>query len=265
MTETLKCIQPLQVHEEDYLTALTAEARPEFLQHLQQCQYCQQELAAYNQLDTQLHQQLGFIISPARALCPAPQQLGEFGLGMLGQAQTRQIKQHLESCEWCPAELTSLQTWLSESDPFLQEQPTMTSSKLRDAATPFEWVRRVVASLVSTGPRQANYVLAGVRGDSEGLPLTYQAEEVYITVTIQLAAPRSKDLMVLGLVQRDNQPVEATAGAQVRLSDSGTTLATEVVDELGNFVFAQVDAPSSFDLEITLDDKIVLVPNLSIN
>ena len=259
MNEILQCVEPAQVLDEDYLAALAADARPQFTQHLAGCPFCQQELAAYRNLDDRLHQQFAFVTRPSRTMCPEASQLGEYALNRLDGVALSQIERHLASCRFCPGELAMLRPFLLEADPAIDLQ-LATSGGL------FAGLRRVIATLLGAGSSGSlNYVQAGVRGSDEGLPQTYQAEEVYVTLTIQQAAPRSRDLMVLGLVQRDNFPLEATAGARVRLRDAGLTLATEEIDDAGNFIFPQVTAPAQFDLEITLDDKIVTVPGLSRN
>ncbi len=262
MTERLVCVSPSQVNDEDYLAALAHDARPEFTRHLSECAFCRQELAVYRRLDEGMHLQFGFITSPARALCEEAQRLGDYLLGLLSPVEARKVQQHLLSCTFCSQEVAELQTWLSlEPAPGEEADPSHSGP-----VQPWSWLRRVVATLLTVNQGNTpSYALAGVRGSDEGLPKTYQAEEIWVTLTIQPSQPRSKELMVLGLVQRDNQPMEATAGAEVRLSEGGLTLATETVDDLGNFVFDEVVAPQHFDLEIKLGDKVVLVPNLGMN
>ncbi len=263
MTELLKCIDPAQVDDADYLAAIAADARPNFNYHLEQCQFCQNELESYRMFDRQMHQHFGFITGPARALCVEAHRLGDFILGLLSQVETKKVDEHLKHCQFCSAEVSDLTSWLTDSaDPLLSlTQPGSGASR------PGGWLRKVVATLLNVGETtgRPNYALAGVRGGTEGLPHTYQAEEVSITVTIQTLKPYSKEWMVLGLVQRDNHTMEAIAGVEVRICESGQTLATETIDELGNFVFAEVTPPDLFDLEIALEDKVVLVPHLKLN
>ncbi len=255
MSEILRCVQPDQVLDEDYLAVLDSNPRPSFSQHLQSCLFCQNELAAYRKLDIAIHQDFSFITSSERVLCPSSQKLGEFALDLLVAVERNQVTNHLANCPYCPAELTALSGWVLADDPLLGKV----------AVAPLSGLRRIIAILLNQAGTTPGYALAGVRGDSEKLPRNYQAEEVSVTLTIQTVAPRSRDLLVMGLVQRDNYPMDATAGAQVRLSEGGHILATEIIDELGNFVFEQITAPEHFDLEITLDDKIVMVPNLALN
>ena len=257
MTELLECINPAQVDDADYLAAIEDDVRPAFASHLEKCRYCQRELETYRAQDQLMHRQFAFISGPERALCGETQRLGEFILKMLTPVESKKLDEHIKHCQYCAAEVVDLEKWLPEPQPLARSNED----------GPLYQLRRVIAHLLNPGEvtNKPNFVMAGVRGSDEGLPQTYQAEEVSITVTIQALSPHSKSSMVLGLVQCDNQPMEATAGAKVCIRDAETILATETVDELGNFIFAEVTAPDHFDLEITLEDKIVLVPNLSLN
>ncbi len=265
--QPLKCIDPSQVSETDHLTALWGEASPDFELHRQKCEYCQNEIQLYRTQDSQLQRQLTFIHSPARALCPEAQQLGDFLVGMLSTKEGQNVADHLNTCSYCSAELADLQAWWPETRIRPTAGKLQPSGELFPNVKPLKWLRRVLAITMQLGQAttQPQYALAGVRGSAEGLPMTFQAEEVSITLTIQPLTPSSKIHLVLGLVQRDNYPIDSTTGAEVRLYGDGTTLATERIDELGNFAFDAVTPTDFFDLELTLEDKIVLVQNLTLN
>jgi len=259
MIEQLKCIDPAQVDELDYLAWIEQDSRPEFTRHLERCLYCQAEIKTYKSWDSLLHRQFAFITGPTRTMCADAQALGEFALGLLPPVESKKIKAHTKQCQFCADELAALKDWLPE--PVVREiTPPHNPPVLIPA------LRRVMAHLInfSDSLGTPGYAMAGVRGSDEGLPQTYQAEEVSITVTVQSVEPHSKQRMVLGLIHRDNYPMEATAGAEVRIREGDQILATETVDELGNFMFAEVVPPEYFDLEIALDDKIVLVPHLGL-
>jgi hypothetical protein len=121
-----------------------------------------------------------------------------------------------------------------------------------------------VATLLKSSNTAPAYAQAGVRGSAEGLPLTFQAEEVTIVLTVQEVGPRSKGLNILGLVQSEAGPPEDLFGSEVRLLSQGLALASERLDELGNFFFENVQPPQPFELEITLASKIVMVPDLKL-
>lgn len=272
MTYLLECIDPDQVNDADYLAAITRNTRPGFAIHLDKCDYCQGELKAFQHLDNSMRRQFGFILNHQRLMCPTSQQIGEFVLKMLPAIEQITIGEHVKNCPHCAAELADLREFILDEDP----QPVTVKPSVKEVLTQprpepsakLDWLRRVVAHLIETvtGPAPTpGYALAGVRGETSDLPLTYQAEEVLVTVTVQALKPHSKECMVLGMVQRDNFPMEATSGALVRLYTGETTLATETIDDLGNFVFDEVIPSGMLGLEITLEDKVVLVENLPIN
>lgn len=273
MTPILQCIDPDQVNDEDYLAVITRNTRPGFVSHLDKCEFCRSELQAYQSLDNTMRRQFGFILHNKRLMCPNPQKIGEYVLGMLPAIEHIATGEHIKSCPHCSAELADIRSFvLDDEEQAVVIKPSAKEPVLNSRpsdADKLEWLRRVVARMIeAVNPLQTpGYALAGVRGETTDLPLTYQAEEVLVTVTVQALKPHSKERMVLGMVQRDNSPMEATSGAIVRLYAGETTLATETIDELGNFIFDQI-VPLSSDtlgLEITLNDKIVLVENLPIH
>lgn len=268
MNELIACIQPDQVHEADYLAALNKDLRPEFERHLAACEFCRHEVEAYRQWDTRLRRQFEFISSPARTLCPEAQRTGEYALGLMSPVESGKLRQHLAQCPHCTAESDQIRRWLLEPDAWLDDpkkanrppdQPNFWAGEKAD------WLQRVVATLLKTSTTAPEYALTGVRGGPEGLPLTFQAEEVTIVLTIQPAGPRTKALNILGLVQTEDGSPESVAGAEVRLLSQGQALAAEMLDELGNFFFENVQPPPPFELEITLKSKIVMIPDLKLN
>ncbi len=261
MSELFACIQPDQVNEADYLAALNQDSRPEFKQHLADCEFCQREIQVYRDLDNRVRRQFEFISSPARTLCPETQHAGEYAAGMLGPMEVAKLRQHLGNCEWCSTEVAQIKRWLLEPDALLEEQtapPTDQSQGER-----FDWLRRVVATLLK--PTTLSYAQSGVRGSAAGLPQTFQAEELTIILTVQAAGPRSQVLNILGLVQAGDGGIETLIGREIRLLSHGKEIATEALDELGNFIFENVQPLQPFELELSLETKIVVVPDLKLN
>jgi anti-sigma factor RsiW len=261
MSEFLACIRPDQVTEGDYLAFLNQDARPEFERHLAECEFCQRELQVYRNLDNKVRRQFEFISSPARTLCPETQHVGEYIAGLLSGLEADKLRRHLATCEWCTAELTEMRRWLQAPDPLLEELPARPPDQPQSDR--FEWLRRVVASLLK--PHTLSYAEAGVRGTTEGLPLTFQAEELTIVLTVQAVGPRSQVLNILGLVQTDDGNLDALIGRKICLSSQGREVASEALDELGNFIFENVQPPQPFDLEIMLETRIIIVPDLQMN
>jgi hypothetical protein len=275
MTQILQCIDPDQVNDEDYLACITRNTRPGFVSHLDKCAFCQSELKAYQALDNTMRRQFSFILPHQRLMCPNAQKIGEYVLGrILPAIEHIALGEHIRSCPHCSAEMADIKSFvLDDEEQTVAVKPSAKEPVLTTrvgSTDKLEWLRRVVARMIEAvnNPLQApGYALAGVRGETSDLPLTYQAEEVLVTVSVQALKPHGKERMVLGMVQRDNSPMEATSGATVRLYAGATTLATEIIDELGNFVFDEI-VPLSEDnlgLEITLSDKVVLVENLPVH
>jgi hypothetical protein len=267
MTDQFACIQPDQVHEADYLAALNQDSRPEFERHLAECQFCRSELQVYRQLDTRLRRQFEFISSPARTLCPEAHRAGEYALGLMSPVESSKLRQHLAQCPHCTEESEEIRRWLLEPDSWLDDhkkanRPPDQSDWLAPDRT--DWLHRVVATLLKSSTTAPAYTQAGVRGSAEGLPLTFQAEEVTIVLTVQGVGPRTKALNILGLVQTEAGSPEDLFGSEVRLLSQGQSLASERLDELGNFFFENVQPPQPFELEITLASKIVMVPDLKL-
>lgn len=244
---------------------LNKDSRPEFEQHLAKCLFCQQEIQVYRDLDNKLRRQFEFINSPTRTLCPEAQRTGEFILGLMPPVESTKLSQHLAQCPWCAAEAEQMREWLRVPDALTEEQKNTHRPPNIPAGERIDWLRRVVATLLKVDISAPSYVKARVRGSTEGLPLTYQAENFTIVVTVQAAGPRSKGLNVLGLVQNEDGSLEELIGAEIRLISQGQTVATEILDELGNFIFEDVQPPQPFELEITLETKIVMVPDLKLN
>jgi anti-sigma factor RsiW len=267
MLETLGCVNPGQVNDEDYLAYLNNNARPEFEAHLATCPYCRREVEAFRRADDAVHRNFGFIVSPERTFCKEAQKLGEYVIGLVSLVETREIEGHLASCAYCQNEVQELRAWLP--DP---EFVSISSPGQRLATTPAQreatlgWLRRVVATVLSVGQPQGGPVLAGaLRGSLHGLPQVFQAEEVQITLSIQSAGPRRAELTIEGLVQSANHETAELEGAEVRLIKDAELLALEHIDDSGNFVFEEVPPTDKFDLEIMLIDKIVAVHDVSVN
>lgn len=268
MIETLGCVDPKQVDDADYLAYLNHDGRSEFEAHLATCPFCQREVELYRKQDRAMRRNFNFIISSERPFCTETHKLGEYSLGLLSLLEKRELEAHLNSCQFCSEELNNLQSWLPEAELVpTTSQPGAKQFVERDQPEPFlVRLRRVVATLLSIGLPQGDLALAGgLRGSLDGAPQIFEAEEVQITITVQPAGPRRADLKVEGLVQRAAHDLAELEGVPVRLLKGTELLATEQIDDIGNFVFESVAPSDKFDLEITLEDKVVLVPDVSTN
>jgi len=255
MTEILNCVNSEQVKEADYLAYINKDGRTEFAAHLQTCAYCRNELEIYRKFDNLLHRNFGLRWKSERTLCLDTQKLGEYALNLLLPVEQSYVEAHLSGCSFCSAEFRSLYEWLPEPG---QPELPINNSNWEKAQN---WLRRVVANLISVGRSQDNMamVAAGLRGNLEGIPQVFEAEEVQIMVTVQSAGLRRSELEVVGEVQSSSHTLEELEGAEVRLLKENQLLAIETINDTGNFFFDNVPSFPNFNLEITLSDKIVQV------
>ncbi len=266
MSELVACIQPDQVNKADYLAALNHDSRPEFERHLAQCEFCRGEIQVCLYLDNKLRRHFEFISSPARTLCPEAQEVGEFSAGLMSPVESIKMRQHLTQCAWCNAESEQIRQWLLLPDAWLIEPSKYPPDRPNHlAGESFDRLRRVIATLLKPDNSNPSYVRAGIRGSDEDVALIFQAEEVTIILTVQAVGPRSEALNIMGLVQAEDTSLDELVGKEVRLLYQGQEFASDVLDELGNFIFEDVQPPQPFELEIGLETKIVTVPDLKLN
>lgn len=165
-----------------------------------------------------------------RADCPQPLELGEYQLKMLSSERHQAIAGHLQACPHCQRELASLGSVLEEL-----------KSDLSPSAV--ERVRVWIAERLSPGAA-AMAPAFGLRGESGASQVyDYQAGEAQITIEIQENSHGRK--MLLGLVLGINLQ-DLTAG----LWQQGERLQQVAVDDLGNFVIANVPA-GEYDLIVS--------------
>jgi hypothetical protein len=244
------CVNPTQVEETDYMAYLDGHQRPGFLEHLGICPYCQDEVEAYASTALILTDGLNLIQAPERANCPDTLSLAEYAWGFASPKAIKQVKAHLAKCIYCQQEYQQQQTWASEA-----------AEASKKVGEPTSWLKRIVGVLQdSTQPRSG--MALGLRGNDQDFPVTYQAEGIAVSVTVQNASVQRYDLQVMGLVftEDQNEPLNPEGG-EARLMQGNQILARDTLDDMGNFFFEEVK-PVDFDLEIQLQDRIVLIPSL---
>jgi hypothetical protein len=170
--------------------------------------------------------------------CPDALSLGEYLLEM--PARTR-VADHAADCEECRLELHTLRLWLHEPIPL--------------ARSLAERARRVVASIFAPAPGPA---YGRLRGDVESTTRLFEAPDVSITV-----APGQAAGTLIGLVVLAAGSPEAVTDADVRLVGLGGSSVRSIMDDLGQFEFANV-AAGSYALEIDLADRVVVVEELRV-
>lgn len=271
----MECSKPGAIREEELLAYLAGEkVRPIVKQHLASCQYCSSQLATYQRMERTLLRKL------YRWDCPPNQILGEYQLGLLSNEQATEVRDHLNTCVLCVAEIATLNEFLA-NDPMLVERtlappqsiPTLVSLQnnhragqearraletLRDQS--LTGVRRIIATLLPLPPTVA---LGGVRGTQELWPRLYAADDVSINVQLERIPKRKDALRLNGIVARKGMTLQALQGTSVQLSSQARTVYTQIIDELGNFVFPSI-VPATYTLEVQFADGVVVIEQLPV-
>ncbi len=165
-----------------------------------------------------------------RAECPETLVLSEFCQGLLHPDRAAQVQRHLALCPYCRKEYAGLQE-------FFEPPPGR-----------LERARKVAASLVSAGQ-----LALGLRGGEA--PLVYTAENTWITLNLQADARRPERKSLAGLVVGQPDP-----GWVVHLRKGNERVAAATLDEMGNFLFAGLNA-GDYELHIyTTDEDIIISP-----
>jgi hypothetical protein len=184
----------------------------------------------------------------------------------------------------CTAEVATLTQFLAHEPLFAQSVPVMPKTvSVAPAAThnhhPVQDVkrtldqlreqslagaRRIAAILVPQQPR-----LAYQRNASAQAPLwprRYSAEDVTISVQVERDPAHKDAVQLIGFVTQKGATVGTLQGKTVQLStseESGKTLSTQTVDELGNFVFSAL-VSANYTLELQLPEGTVVIDQLSL-
>ena len=182
----------------------------------------------------------------ARFDCPSPHGLGEYALDLVGAVERTSIAAHVLDCDDCTIELKALRAYLAV-EPVIVDRGGWRAS-----------VRRILAQLVSNQPVVAT--APAFREVEQAPVLVYQTDAVQISVT-QTPGQRSGAICLDGLVVRRSPKPEPLAQTEVVLiPEAGPPLSTWT-DELGNFVYDELDG-GTFRLELSLPDEVVVVGEL---
>jgi hypothetical protein len=269
----MECSEPGAIRDEELIAYVAGEnVRPAVEQHIAHCQGCASQLADYRSLERKLISKL------YRWDCPPNEILGEYQLGLLSNEQAVAVKNHLSICVLCAAEVAVLTNFLA-NDPMLIEPVTSVVAQpaslnhhhlVHEAKQAVEHireqaqagVRRIVATLI---PPQVG--LAYQRGEvalQENLwPRRYSAEDVSISIQVERDPQHKGLLQMIGLVKRQGMALEALQGLPAQLSAVTTTVYTQQIDDLGNFIFSSL-TPASYTLELQLADSVVVIDQLPV-
>jgi hypothetical protein len=272
----MECSEPGTLRDEELVAYIAGETvRPAVVEHLVHCQRCSLQLATYRRAELELINKL------YRWDCPPNLVLGEYQMGMLSQAQTVAVKNHLQRCMLCTAEVATLTNFLADESVLTQSLPvTEKISSVSPVATNnhrakrtldqlsgrgvIDHARRIAAILLPQQPRLAYQRNAG--SQSALWPRRYAAEDVTISVQVERDPVHKDTLQLIGFVARKGTTVGTLQGNAVQLStaeESEKTIYTQTIDELGNFVFSAL-VPASYTLELQLPEGTVVIDQLSL-
>lgn len=180
-----------------------------------------------------------------RVTCPTADQLGEYHLHMMTGNQAAAIKQHLNDCPHCRAELAQLQTYLANLAPDVEHS---LSQRVQI------WIARLVPDGMSGGGLQPALAL---RGQDNG-PLMYEAGDAQLTLEVQDDPQKAGARTILGLLIGAE-----TVETAVHLWQEAQKVAQVPVDEFGNFVFAGL-SPGTYELIVSGPDFEIHLQELTV-
>jgi anti-sigma factor ChrR (cupin superfamily) len=243
------CATPPQPDDTRLLSFLDGEIDLTVQAHIEQCPYCRQRA-------TQLAALQGRLLAGLyRAVCPTPDELGDYDLGLLPADQALAVTQHLAECPHCTREIAQLQAFLTDLSPAQETERARTGEPsllelMRDR------VQVLIAQLVPGGSGPA-LALAGVRGQEQDSRV-YQAGGVEVVIGVQPDVAQPDRGSILGLV------IGLTgAELQATLWQGNRQIAVALVDELDSFVLSSI-APGVYQLVLSGPDLELTIPNLEI-
>jgi hypothetical protein len=244
----MSCLIPPELDDGQLLAYLTGNAPVAVHQHLEQCPSCRGRLAIWRDWQSWLTKNL------YRTPCPSSLELGEYRLEMLNQEQKASIEQHLTWCHHCRSEL---QLFGENEQAVKPYRPVNSPQEIVNQVRII--VARLREDLTGLQLEPPTAVLAGMRGQETAKSLTYDADELEISLLIQLDAAQPAQRMLLGWVSghEKDQPVE------VYLWQGLQQIATTSIDSLGNFVFSTLP-PGRYGLILHSDTQGIYINDLDL-
>jgi hypothetical protein len=254
----MECSQPGLIRDEELIAYLEGEpVRPAVVRHVARCQHCAEQVAGYRRMQQALKSKL------YRWNCPPNQLLGEYQLGLLDEQETLQVQSHLSICHLCAAEVASLANFLATD--FVVVTPSVSRNhhsvqSIRQTLDTWvgQEIRKIAATLVQ--PKQ-QHRLRDAAVPVSSWPRRYGADDV--TITLQVEPDQKDGLRLIGFVIRQEQPLEALQDIPVFLLAEGDILYTQVIDDLGNFVFTGLP-PATYTLEVRFPSATIVIGQLQI-
>jgi anti-sigma factor RsiW len=239
----MECSHPPPLADEQILAMLDGDAAPQVSAHLADCASCAARLDDTRQVEQRLTGRL------YRWDCPAPQQLGDYCLGLASANDADMIAQHLVLCAACSAEMEVLRAFMSANaaSPVLAPRPP---------ARPVRpWLGDLIARVLPSAPAQAT----ALRGAATR---SITAEAGHTTIILEVQPDAEGWVTLRGQLLEADQ--DRWIGALVELRQTGVLATTTLIDEVGGFSCGLL-RPEPAELRITPEiGRSVLVPQIEL-
>lgn len=234
---------PPPLSDDEISAVLDGSADDDVMRHVALCPDCARRVAVARRLETALARRLN------RWDCPPPQALGEFHLNLLGEREARAIREHIDGCPHCQAELRELSVFLENG---LHED----SKAIAPAAGRSRRPVSLGLPHILLGTLQSRRPALALRGTGEE-PVIIEAGGLTLYLQVE---PRAGRPVLLGQLAGDN--LESWVGALVQFWQGGALRATAEVDDLGTFRCEAI-ALQPFELHIIAErGTTILVPEI---
>lgn len=247
-TDPIRCIEPGTVSPDDLVAFAHGEAPPVVWRHVDRCPSCQAVAGDYGRMARVLRAGL------FRRSCPESIVLGEYAMGILPPTEAQQVAAHILECPHCGTETDSFRAFLATPDLDPAASPI---AAVTAAATAVTGTLRRLFAVPSAPPTSA---FAGLRGGGGTASMTYSADGLHLTVSIQRSSRGAPGSVVIGLLEPG---IEDYAGIVAELYAGDQLLQRQEVDDLGNFLFNSVSA-GTYRIEVTVPAAIVVIDPLEI-
>lgn len=178
--------------------------------------------------------------------CPDVLELGEYEQNLLTDTRRQEISEHLHSCHYCSREIAGLNNYLqqvsSTLEPDLIEQ-------VKDK------VQVWIARLIPEGGLKKVTPAINLRGGSQNMQL-FEAGGALVSLEVQETGQGRKTILglLLGLEGE---------GYQAHLWQAGHQLGSTEVDDLSNFVLADL-TPGEYELIVSSPHKEIHVQSVKV-
>jgi len=241
---TLECIAPNEIAPDDLLAYIDGDVSARVSQHISNCPFCSQEVADLKAMQT-LFDQILF-----RESCPELDLLLAYQARLISKAEQRGIKQHLQTCPHCQAEMAQLEA-VTFSIPTAVRASALEQLK--------EKGRQIIHAVLMPPPPQPAMALRGNQEQS----LFYEADGYRIIIAKKppiVAA--AKVWQIEGQINRQDDPLAQLEGVAT-LQQNNEPAYQDNLDEFGYFVMENV-SPGSYDLQIDLISAQIIIENFAV-